>query len=245
MPKLIGQWELLSEATASIHSEMKRLGGEDSACTYYAVADIHACSAPLRTMLQLLRNLSKNVIFLGDYLDRGDSSFDTVEMLVQAKAENPDWVFLVGNHEALFLDGLKSGKPGALFPNMADDEYRQRGLPPAHLSFLQALALYVESERFIFVHGGVSKDVDKPMAEHSAEELIWCYEVSPHWKGKRLVRGHKIVTDPVDAENHVSLDTGCFKKNSLTTGILDDASGRLLGWLQVSFSGQTISLFQR
>jgi serine/threonine protein phosphatase 1 len=124
---------------------------------------------------------------------------------------------------------------------MAHDEYRQAGgLPETHRAFLESLTPYFETDRFVFVHGGIRENCDLPIASHPIEELIWSYEISPDWRGKTLVHGHKIVEQPLVAGNHIGLDTGCYKKRQLTTGILDDSTGTLRGYLQAPHDGGAV-----
>jgi len=37
-------------------------------------------------------------------VDRGSFSIKTLEVLIEAKKNNPDWIFLRGNHEQMLLD---------------------------------------------------------------------------------------------------------------------------------------------
>ena len=56
---------------------------------------------------QVVRHYLKNpyrIIFLGDYVDRGDESEENIHYLLQVKLEHPDEVFLLaGNHEGYMV----------------------------------------------------------------------------------------------------------------------------------------------
>lgn len=74
-------------------------------------ADLHG---DLKSLLENLKELKKqglldqnyrcapgtHLVFLGDYMDRGDYSLQVLEILIRLKTENPEHVYLIrGNHE--------------------------------------------------------------------------------------------------------------------------------------------------
>lgn len=233
----------LVSISRELSSKLKDLLGNRSDITI-AVGDIHGCdAAAARAVAELEKAKAKNVIFLGDYLDRGPSSVNTVEVLATARKNNPEWKFLLGNHELIFIEEVFGPEPEMVydFPQAARDQYKDFGkVPYEHREFILSLLPYHESESFIYVHGGIGKDFDRPIGEHSVKELVWVYEISEKWKGKPLVRGHRIVNEPVQNANHICLDTGCWHYGFLTLGILDDKTGQMLGWVQVSSDGEWI-----
>lgn len=111
------------------------------------------------------------------------------------------------------------------------------GLPTTHRRFIEDLEIYWESESFLFVHGGIEAEAEKPVAEHSIDELTWSYTIHKDWTGKRIVRGHFVVKEPEQHANHINLDTGCVYEGWLTAGVLDDGTGALKGSIQVDIGG--------
>lgn len=80
----------------------------------YVIGDIHGCLSELKKIIQLLINnehinWQDRLIFLGDYVDRGPDSFGVIEYLVQLKTRY-ECVFLVGNHEIMFLEFFNNPK---------------------------------------------------------------------------------------------------------------------------------------
>ena len=77
----------------------------------YAIGDIHG---RLDMLDELLNEISEDcggleqcqLIFLGDYVDRGHDSRGVLERLIELKRKFKDSVFLKGNHEAIMLDFL-------------------------------------------------------------------------------------------------------------------------------------------
>ena len=73
----------------------------------YAIGDVHGQITQLEALLALLPLTSEDtLLFLGDYIDRGENSRAVVERLIEIKAERPDTIFLRGNHEELLLNAF-------------------------------------------------------------------------------------------------------------------------------------------
>ena len=72
----------------------------------YAIGDIHGELEKLEELLALLPLAEGDeLVFLGDYVDRGPDARGVVERLVEF-AEHWPCHFLLGNHESMFLDFL-------------------------------------------------------------------------------------------------------------------------------------------
>jgi serine/threonine protein phosphatase 1 len=75
-----------------------------------AVGDIHGCLPPLTEILERLRRettVEDTVVFLGDYIDRGPSSRQCVQAILDFKQDVPARVVcLLGNHEDWMLETL-------------------------------------------------------------------------------------------------------------------------------------------
>ena len=71
-------------------------------------------NALLSKLLELPLQPDDTVVFLGDYIDRGENGRGVIETLLQWREQRPDTIFLRGNHEQLLLDALeKSPEPAA------------------------------------------------------------------------------------------------------------------------------------
>ncbi|MCI0671411.1 MAG: serine/threonine protein phosphatase [Myxococcaceae bacterium] len=72
----------------------------------YAIGDIHGELGKLDALLERLPlEAGDRLVFLGDYVDRGPDSRGVVDRLLQVEKRFP-CVFLLGNHESMFLDFL-------------------------------------------------------------------------------------------------------------------------------------------
>lgn len=206
-----------------------------------AIGDIHGCDEALAALLAELRQLPYPCVFLGDYLDRGPSSVNVIARLIDAQTQRPDWKFLMGNHEEMFLTDLEKNF-GGFDAGSAGEQYEASGgVPAAHRDFLEKLLPWFQSDRFLFVHGGIAKDVHLPVEQHELDELLWTYNVSLQWRGKTIVRGHQVVRNPRQHHRQIDLDTGCCFGRRLTAGILDDESGLMVGYVQATFDGEILN----
>ncbi len=183
-----------------------------------AVGDIHGCADTLKALIDKVKpEEGDKFVFLGDYVDRGNKSFETVEYLIKL-SKAYDCVFLKGNHENMWLRYLKkefrvdeydiffyNGGQSTLesyCSNMKDLEGNplkpQHGLdfidlPKSHQDFYNSLKVYHEEDDFVFVHGGVRPNV--PLNAQSEHDMLWIRDTflrypSQVMPGKTIVHGH-------------------------------------------------------
>ncbi len=72
----------------------------------YAIGDIHGFSGQLDRALALIEadgGPDAEIVFLGDYTDRGPDSKGVLDRLVAGQAEGRNWRFVMGNHDRMFL----------------------------------------------------------------------------------------------------------------------------------------------
>lgn len=170
------------------------------ACTY-VIADLHGKFAALQAILNRILPLREQdrLIFLGDYIDRGDQSPEIIDKLIELKNNFGNRViFLMGNHEWMLLSLLGeldiyvdiANVDGVWLHNggretiQSYERYltnkninpRIRGryipnIPPSHIEFLSKLKLYYEDSDYIFVHAGCDPNMN--LDEQSANLLLW------------------------------------------------------------------------
>jgi serine/threonine protein phosphatase 1 len=193
----------------------------------FVIGDIHGCLDRLELLWQRIdpRPGLDQLIFLGDYIDRGDDSSGVLDYLLELKEIYNDTVFLMGNHEKMFKDFL-SGVDRSLFiynggestlksylvrmenywdgrQGVLDEEALNQLVPEQHRGFLEELKLYYETDGYIMVHAGLRHGV-------------------PEDFGKRVIFGHTPFVRPLVLPNKIGIDTGAVYGNSLTCLILPD-----------------------
>ncbi|MGC1343350.1 MAG: metallophosphoesterase, partial [Candidatus Binataceae bacterium] len=77
----------------------------------FAIGDIHGCPDELDAILKAIAPVAGDtVVFVGDYIDRGPSARDVIEIAMAVEKSGAEGVFLKGNHEDMMLSYL--GLPG-------------------------------------------------------------------------------------------------------------------------------------
>ena len=220
----------------------------------YAVGDVHGRHDLLDLMLETLdRDIARfddgrvsRIVFLGDYIDRGEHSREVLDTLCIAKRDHPQlFEFLAGNHEAALLHFLDDPVQGAAWlewggqqtlksyglaavsrkPDAAElTAVRDRlceALGP-HLAFLQDLTRYVVSGNVVFVHAAL--DPTLTLGNQPDTALLWGQLPAgrkPGLPGYRLVHGHFAHWEPVSRRGRLCVDTGAYYTDRLTAVRLD------------------------
>lgn len=189
-----------------------------------AIGDIHGCRNQLAALMNKVAPGSRDqVIFLGDYVDRGPDSAGVVNDLIDFSQRFPATIFLRGNHEEMFLDHLDGKDPTMFLLNggtktlQSYQRSEQWPLPSSHRTFLDSLHNYHETEGFIFVHAGLRPDI--PLKEQDRNDFFWIrheFINSDYDWGKTVVYGHTPGSVPFMSKTRLGLDTGCVYGRQLT-----------------------------
>lgn len=213
----------------------------------YAIGDIHGMRDALAKLLALLPlEASDRLIFIGDYIDRGPDPKGTVDFLIEL-AKQRECIFLMGNHEAMFLSFLGWQGPSyfgkeALLHNGGETTLASYGyfeadgdfaLPAEHEKFYRELRLFHLEGEYAFVHAGMSKaalglsDVKYALSRERTKDLLWQRETAdlPHSLGVTIVYGHTPLPDFSVRWNvpySIGIDTGAVYGGPLSAIRLPD-----------------------
>lgn len=162
---------------------------------YLCVGDIHGRNDLLQRLLKRAEAEypEHRLLFLGDYVDRGPDSFsvvDTIKKLCEAGRASA----VMGNHEAMMIDYIKTGmeKPDIWLMNGGNKtmhsymettgDYTHRGFKIAcsrsgHLDWLKSLPLFYETNEIWASHAPVSREAgEKGDFRNEPHDLYWTYE---------------------------------------------------------------------
>lgn len=235
--------------------------------TVFAVGDIHGqlsqAERAVRWMLDEADVRRREggdcvLVFLGDYVDRGEGSRGVIDLLSSLPTEGPvRAVCLAGNHEATMLAFLEDPEQNrvwldyggretllsyGVFPPTettarALQQCRDRlraALPAHHLDFLSTLPSSYSCGSYFFVHAGVRPSV--ALGRQKVEDLLWIrgdFLDVPVWHGQCVVHGHTIEDAPVVSPWRIGVDTGAYAGGALTCVVLQGNTRRTVGFPQV------------
>ncbi|WP_370227486.1 metallophosphoesterase [Cognatishimia sp.] len=239
----------------------------------FAVGDIHGHFDQMERALDLIWSdggHEAQIVFVGDYIDRGPDSRLVLDFLIEAKKNDRPWTMLLGNHDdylRLFLeDGNVFGSlsranvpwfdpilggaetmesygvetSGRLHEDILKDA--RKAVPQEHLDFISLLPRYHATPEHIFVHAGIRPGV--PLQDQDPVDLIWIRQEfldDPRDHGKLIVHGHTAVDFPENAGNRVNLDGGTGFGRPLYPGVFED--GRV--WILTETGRQELEVKKR
>ncbi len=198
----------------------------------FAIGDIHGCLEKLEDLVEVIAANPKKdkLIFIGDYIDRGSFSREVVEYVIGLKSKFKNVIFLLGNHEQMFLNYLEGVDEETYLYNggkytlsdygikSSDSPSEKKGkIPEMHFIFLQSLLPYYQTNDYIFVHAGLIPGV--PLKKQATQDLLWVrhqFIDSDHDFGKRVIFGHTPLSRPLIMENKIGIDTGAVYGGKLT-----------------------------
>lgn len=218
----------------------------------YAVGDVHGRHDLLERLLDLIREDvaaegydRPRVVFMGDYVDRGEQSAQVIAEIRDILEGTPETLALRGNHEEMLLDFLQEPelhgpiwlRNGGLQTLMsygiggltatADAETlaeAARRLDVAmgpDLQFLRGLPTHAVFGNVLFAHAGA--DPELPVEMQSERALLWGaprFRREPRWDDIWVVHGHYITPEAVPELGRIPTDTGAYFSNRLTAARL-------------------------
>lgn len=207
---------------------------QHSAGRLFAVGDIHGCPDELSAMLKAITpREGDTVVFVGDYIDRGPSARDAVDVVLDlTTSSGAEVVTLKGNHEDMMLSFL--GLPGHygesfLFNGgaatldsygVSEDEIDRavEKIPERHIEFYKNLSLSYLRPPYLFVHAGILPT--RQLEEQDPEDLLWIRQefiFNPHGIGAIVVFGHTPMRGVmIDLPYKLGIDTGLVYGGKLT-----------------------------
>ena len=197
----------------------------------FIIGDLHGCREMLEKMLALIpwNHERDNLIFVGDYIDRGNDSKGVIDLLINLTGAYSNVQCLLGNHESLFLEYLTGRDEINFLLNggiATLDSYRVNGkisIPDEHVAFIESLKTLIELDDYYIVHAGLMPGIQ--IEEQTIKDKLWIRENfinSEYDFGKKIIFGHTPFLSPYLADNKIGLDTGAVFGNKLTCIELPD-----------------------
>jgi len=225
----------------------------------YTIGDIHGRADLLQQLHTTIENDAasytgkKQLIYLGDYIDRGENSKQVIDLLLEHPLPDFDKIYLRGNHEQTMLDFLAEpevGKSWFIYGGLATlvsykvtvkklptkkedfgDIQRQlkERVPHSHIHFMENTGISYEAGSYYFVHAGIKPE--QTLEHQQPEDQLWICDnfvsyTKPH--EKIIIHGHTITDEPDARPNRIGIDTGAYITGKLTCLILENDTQRIL-----------------
>lgn len=228
----------------------------------YAIGDIHGRVDLLDRLIANIRaDIAAHpggyqgkplIVLLGDYVDRGPSSAQVIDMILALEQDDTiELRSVLGNHEdamLAFLDARSSGQswgrhggfttlasygvaapePGEANWAVAREHFRA-AVPPAHVEWLRRLEHHIVLGDMIFVHAGLRPGV--PLAKQKLKDILYIREEfldAPVDGDLLVVHGHTPRDEAYGAPGRVCLDTGGYATGVLTAARFDGGRPALI-----------------
>lgn len=230
----------------------------------YAVGDVHGRHDLLIKLFAQIEADAREapeqqceLIFLGDYIDRGLYVRQTLDWLIEfpqrAESKNFRLTCLRGNHEELLLKFLKDPDSGQVWlengayetllsfglklssPRPKPETFKHLSeqlhskLEGKYLKFLSERGLARTVGDYFFCHAGI--DPDRPIKSQQSQSLLWIRDrflQSDKKFEKIIVHGHSISALPDVRPNRIGIDTGAYGTGRLTALVLSGNNRRFL-----------------
>lgn len=204
----------------------------------YAIGDIHGNCNKLANLFKKIPLKSEDVIvFLGDYVDRGDDSKKVIDELINfSNSFSGEVIFIRGNHEDMLLNVINNHDSLNMYSwllNGGDKTMDSYGmgrefdiscLPKSHESFLASTQYVFIQDSYFFSHAGINPI--SHLERQTANDLTWNriffdypLKVYPAYT---FVFGHTPSEKVMFRDNKICLDTGACYGNKLSAIRLPD-----------------------
>lgn len=211
--------------------------------SFVAVGDIHGRFDLLQKILPAIQKSEcSRLVFLGDYVDRGENSAQVLRALCNLDADSDDVVCLRGNHEDMLLSFIEdpvrygpewlqfggrqtlvSFEITSVFPGASDldwvstRDWLREAMGSQLISWLRGLPVMWKTGNIAMVHAGA--DPACAMTDQNEEDLVWGHEDffrSPRHDGIWVVHGHTVVENVCANQGRIGVDTGAYATGRLS-----------------------------
>lgn len=192
---------------------------------YYCFPDIHGCSEALKKALEFVYKENPEggkIIFLGDYIDRGPDNYGVLQIVINPP-ENWEFITLLGNHEAMFIEAYMRGtqfydtKAAQDIAGFKQDDFMiydhiRQGITKQVMNWMCDLTVFHIEDKNVFAHAFYDDTLEPE--DQRMHDVIWKrmsdYETFQNSKqGLFLTHGHTPRKNgPIKSPNRVNLDCG-------------------------------------
>jgi serine/threonine protein phosphatase 1 len=202
----------------------------------FIIGDIHGCFHTLEKMLTHWEPRDQKLVFVGDYIDRGNYSGKVLKLLWELQKSHPETVLLKGNHEYIYKFHYTRepqtdwAREGAGKPTIKDFALENIKSAMA-IDFFDSLSLEYDAPGYKISHAGIANtETDVYNEDNYDYGILWTRRELKNI-GKPQIIGHtphELQAPLIDTiSNSYNIDSGCCYGRGLT-GIVMNYNGELL-----------------
>jgi len=206
----------------------------------WVIPDIHGYAGTLQALIeeQIKPSRSDQLIFLGDYIDRGPDSKGVLDFIIDLEEDDFNIRTLRGNHEDYLLrtfdnERVRKNLLGITYQNQLKKEWFKFGgketlksfrvsdvheIPEKYIKWMRKLEYYIELDSYILVHAGMNFNMDDPYSDK--QSMLWAKDFKIDLKktgNRKLIHGHVPISlsfiellKSANNFNYIDLDNGIY-----------------------------------
>ncbi len=251
---------MISQIKSYFSTQIKPKEG-DSIHHYLVVPDLHGVHSiykQVETYIKEEVEEKRTVIFLGDYMDRGESGKldgkifndigsylvlrDLIALQKWAYTHDRKIIFLRGNHEVFYEDYYLHDKTYAyedfkFFKDAVEclNHFfeKDKRFYDDFILFLNSLRAYHLDEKYhyLFIHAGIDPD-EKDLDKQAEDGLIYWIRDKFLFSEKKLpytvIFGHTPFSKPFMRSDKIGLDSGVYKRGFLNLLKIDNENSKII-----------------
>lgn len=215
---------------------------------YFIIGDVHGCLITFQEMVSNWDPKSEVLIQLGDLIDRGSFSPQTIQYCMDLNDKYPEnTIFLRGNHEQMMLDYFDDISTTWLTNGGRETmlQFNSSNFQPADvLPWLKKLPFYYETIHLYVSHAGISNAIDNPLNPRDPKGILWNRGPLKNIAKTQII-GHTPLNNGMPAysieSNSWNIDTGAYRGICLS-GMKFDENGKFLETISIPTKEQDFNL---
>jgi serine/threonine protein phosphatase 1 len=194
----------------------------------FVIADIHGNLNILNKAIETVesKEASGEIIFTGDYVDRGPDSKGVLDRLMAGPPEGWKWTIIRGNHEDMMLEAKNNKHAYEMwFFNGGDkslQSFKDGQVSDKYYKWIKNLPRYIYDDFRIFTHAAIS---DKAPINHQHPDVTQWMRFNSNddypIHNRYIVHGHTPQKIPFVGKHRCNLDTNSWFNNIMYIGEFD------------------------
>jgi len=197
----------------------------------FAISDVHGCFHTFSSLLKQIDLKKEDHLYLiGDMVNRGESTKEVLDLILQLKVEGFQLFYIRGNHEQIIINASKKSvaqRKRTLNACKATQLLNGSQVDERYLRLLKDSYHYLDIEDYFLVHAGFNFKLEKPFENKYQMLNIRAFKVKKKYLGNRkVVVGHTpkslsiVITRIQKDKRKIFIDNGCVNQNFIEQGNL-------------------------